>query len=261
MTPHPLAALADELHAALRQRQPIDLISQRFPELSIDDAYAISLGVLQKRLAAGERLTGKKIGLTAKAVQQMVGVDEPDFGFLTDAMALANGATVTMAQQLMTPMVEAEIALVLHSDLPTEGVTPERVLAATAYAAPCLEIVDTRFNTPRIRLVDTVADNASCALYVLGEGRGDPRTMDLATVRCALLRNGVKQSEGVGAAVLGSPLIAVAWLANRLGAFGVALRAGDVVLPGSLVPLAPIAAGDTYVADFGALGTVSARFA
>ncbi|MDZ3832610.1 MAG: 2-oxopent-4-enoate hydratase [Sphingopyxis sp.] len=256
-----LPPLSDALYAALRNRAPVPLISARHPELTVDDAYRISLGVLEKRLAAGEKLVGKKIGLTAKAVQEMVGVDEPDFGFLTDAMEFANGATVAIAERLITPMVEAEIALVLKSDLPTAGVTAAMVLEATDYVAPCLEIVDTRFDTPRIGIVDTVADNASSALFVLGKGRVDPRECDLAAVRCALFRNEVKLSEGVGAAVLGSPLISAAWLANRLGAFGVALTAGDVVLPGSLVPFAPIAAGDTYVARFENLGSVTAKFA
>lgn len=253
--------LSAELYSALRQRQPVALISARHPEFGLEEAYAISLRVLEMRLASGERLVGKKIGLTAKAVQDMLGIDEPDYGFLTDAMQFRNGATVTIADSMMAPMVEAEIALVLKSDLPTAGVTPEQVLAATDYAVPCLELVDTRFDTPKIRLIDTVADNASSALFVLGEGRLDPRTVDLAGISCILTRNGEKQSEGVGAAVMGSPLNSVAWLANRLGAAGVSLNAGDVILPGSLVPLAPIVAGDVYRASFAGLGEVSVRFA
>lgn len=256
-----LASLSDDLYMALRQRSPIPLISQRHPELDIDDAYRISLGVLERRQADGERLVGKKIGLTAKAVQQMVGVNEPDFGFLTDAMQFADGETVTIADSMLTPMVEAEIVLVMKASLPTEGVTPEMVLAATDYVAASLEIVDTRFDTQKITIVDTVADNASSALFVLGKDRIDPRSIDLTTVRCELSRNGTKLSEGFGAAVLGSPLVSVAWLANRLGSFGVALEAGDVVLPGSLVPFAPISAGDTFVADFTGIGSVTARFA
>ncbi|WP_305806985.1 fumarylacetoacetate hydrolase family protein [Stenotrophomonas sp. YIM B06876] len=161
----------------------------------------------------------------------------------------------------MNPMVEAEIALVLKRDLPTENVTAKQVLEATDYAAPCLELVDTRFETPRIRIVDTIADNASSALFVLGEGRVDPRKVDLAAITCVVTRNGEKQSEGVGAAVMGSPLHSTAWLANRLGAAGVSLNAGDIVLAGSLVPLAKIAAGDAFEATFAGLGSVSARFA
>lgn len=254
-------ALSAQLYDALRNRVPIPLLSQRHPELDIDDAYRISLGVLERRLADGERLVGKKIGLTAKAVQQMVGVDEPDFGFLTDAMQFADGDTVTIAGSMLAPMVEAEIALVMKASLPTEGVTPEMVLDATDYVAASLEIVDTRFDTQKITIVDTVADNASSALFVLGQDRIDPRSIDLAAVLCELSCNGAKLSEGFGAAVLGSPLVSVAWLANRLGSFGVALEAGDVVLPGSLVPFAPIKAGDTFVAQFSGIGSVTARFA
>lgn len=261
MTTELTRQLADELYAALRQCQPIALISARHPGLGIDDAYAISRAVLEKRLAAGERLVGKKIGLTAKAVQDMLGINEPDYGFLTDAMQFYNGASVTIAQAMRNPMAEAEIALVLKRDLSTENVTAEQVLEATDYAVPCLELVDTRFETPRIRIVDTIADNASSALFVLGEGRVDPRTVNLATITCVVTRNGEKQSEGVGAAVMGSPLHSTAWLANRLGAAGVSLNAGDIVLAGSLVPLAKIAAGDTFEATFAGLGTVSARFA
>lgn len=256
-----LTALSGELYAALRNRAPIPLISLRHPELDVDDAYRISLGVLERRQADGEKLVGKKIGLTAKAVQQMVGVDEPDFGFLTDAMQFSDGDTVTIAKSMLTPMVEPEIALVMKASLPTEGVTPEMVREATDYAAASLEIVDTRFDTQKITIVDTVADNASSALFVLGKDRIDPFSIALEEVQCQLIKNGEKISEGVGAAVLGSPYISAAWLANRLGAFGVALEAGDVVLPGSLTPFAPIAAGDSFVAEFSGIGSVSATFA
>lgn len=256
-----LSTLSDELYRALRDRAPIPLISARYPELDVDDAYRISLGVLEKRIAAGEKLVGKKIGLTAKAVQEMVGVDEPDFGFLTDAMQFQDGDTVVIADSMMTPMVEAEIALVLKDTLPTKGVTPEMVLAATDYVAASLEIVDTRFDTQKIGIVDTVADNASSALFVLGQHKLPADAIDLAAIQCELFRNGEKLSEGIGAAVLGSPLISAAWLANRLGAFGVALEAGDIVLPGSLVPFAPIKPGDSFSANFTGLGEITAHFA
>lgn len=259
--PADLNTLSGEIYDALRNRAPIPLISVRHPELDVDDAYQISLGVLERRQADGEKLVGKKIGLTAKAVQQMVGVDEPDYGFLTDAMQFADGETITIANSMLTPMVEPEIALVLKSTLPKEGVTPEMVRDATDYAAASLEIVDTRFNTQKITIVDTVADNASSAMFVLGKDRIDPFAIELETVQCQLLRNGEKLSEGVGAAVLGSPYISAAWLANRLGSVGVALEAGDVVLPGSLTPFAPIAVGDNFVAEFSGIGSVTAKFA
>jgi 2-oxopent-4-enoate/cis-2-oxohex-4-enoate hydratase len=197
--------LADELHEALINRATIPLLSARYPEFSVEDAYKVSLGVLNKRLASGEKLTGKKIGLTAKAVQDMLGIDEPDFGFLTDAMEVPNGGIVTIADHMITPMVEAEIALVLKASLPTKGVTPEMVLDATDYVTACFELVDTRFDTSKIKIVDTVADNASSALYVLGDKKVDPRKVDLAKVNCVVRRNGEQILSGVGAAVMGSP--------------------------------------------------------
>ncbi len=255
------AALSRELYDALRNRAPIPLISTRHPEFTVDDAYRISLGVHGLRLVDGQRETGKKIGLTAKAVQEMVGVNEPDYGILTDAMAASDGATLNIAESMITPMIEAEISLVLKSDLPLSGVTPEMVLEATDYVVASIEVVDSRFGTMHFGIVDTVADNASSAYYVLGQQKVDPRELNLPGLRCELFRNDEKISEGVGAAVLGSPLISVAWLANRLGSFGVSLNAGDVVLPGSVVPLAPVAPGDRFLARFEALGDVSLNFA
>lgn len=255
-----LEKLASELFEAAMTRTPIPLISKRHPEFGVDEAYRVSLGVLERRRAAGERLVGKKIGLTAKAVQDMLGIDEPDFGFMTDAMALENGAETSIAETMLTPMIEAEIALVLKSDLPMEGVTPEQVLDATEFAAPSFELVDTRFDTPKIAIVDTVADNASCAFFALGDERVDPRRLSLPDISCKLYCDGELISEGAGAAVMGSPLNSVAWLANRLGAFGVRLEAGDVVLPGSVVPFAAIAPGQSWRAEFSGLGSVSLSF-
>ncbi|MDE2435934.1 MAG: fumarylacetoacetate hydrolase family protein [Sphingomonadales bacterium] len=256
------AGLADELFVALDSVAPsVPLFSARWPDMSIDQAYAVSLGVLERRVARGERLTGKKIGLTAEAIQQALGISEPDFGFLTDAMEVADGATVEIARHLRTPMIEAEIAFVLKHGLPAGGVTAEQVLAATDYVTACFEIVDTRFDTQRIRIVDTVADNASSAQYVLGRNRVDPRAIDLAAVHCTVQCNNAQVAEGTGAAVMGNSLNSVAWLANRLGAYGVTLDAGDVVLPGSMIPFLPARPGDSFRADMGALGTVAVAFA
>ncbi|MFM5922998.1 MAG: 2-keto-4-pentenoate hydratase [Novosphingobium sp.] len=254
-------ALAEELFAALDPASaPVPLFTGRHPEMTVDQAYVISLGVLKRRVGRGERVTGKKIGLTAEAIQQALGIDEPDFGFLTDAMEIADGAAIEVGRLLRSPMVEAEIAFVLRHGLSGSDVTPEQVLQATDYVTACFEIVDSRFDTQRIRIADTVADNASSALYVLGQARADPREIDLAAVHCAVQCNGTPVSEGLGAAVMGNPLNSVAWLANRLGAYGVTLNAGDVILPGSMIPFAPARPGDRYLADMGPLGTVSAIF-
>lgn len=249
-----------ELHQTLQDAKTVPLISARRPDLNVEDAYAISRGILDLRLAAGERLVGKKIGLTSKVVQDMLGIDEPDYGFLTDAMRIRDGGEIPMSKGLITPMMEAEVAFVMKSSLPLEGVTPEMVLKATEYVSAGFEIVDTRFDTHKLTIVDTVADNSSSALFVLGENRVDPRELDLIGMDCTLFRNGEPLSQGKGAAVMGSPLNSIAWLANKLGSMGVGIEAGDVVLPGSLVPFAPIAAGDSFTAEFTGLGRVSCTF-
>lgn len=256
-----IGGLADELFSALDpSTAPVPLFTGRFPDMTVDQAYGVSLGVLDRRVARGEQITGKKIGLTALAIQQALGIDEPDFGFLTDAMDVADGGTVDTGRFLRSPMIEAEIAFVLRHGLSGSNITPEQVLDATDNVTACFEIVDTRFDTQRIRIADTVADNASSALYVLGQTRADPRGIDLAAVHCVVHCNDALVSEGLGSAVMGNSLNSVAWLANRLGAYGVTLDAGDVVLPGSMIPFAPARSGDRFLADMGALGTVSVTF-
>ena len=252
--------LADELYNALQSRTTIPLISQRYPDLSVEEAYKISKIVLDRRIADGEKLIGKKIGLTAKAIQDMLGIDEPDYGFLTDAMQIDNGGTVHIKDSMMTPMIEAEIALVMKADLPQHGVTPEMILEATDFVTASFELVDTRFETQKIGIVDTIADNASSALFVLGDQRVDPRSLNLPDIQCIVYRNGKQVLTGKGEAVMGSPLISAAWLANKMGSFGVPIKAGDIVLPGSVVPFAPITSGDHYEAKFTGLGRVSCSF-
>ncbi len=253
-----VAAYADELHRALRGIRTVPPLRHR-ADLAIDDAYRISLALLARREADGERVVGKKIGATSKAVQDMLGVDRPDFGFLTDAMHV-DGTAVAIAGHLVAPRAEAEIAFILNRDLAGPGVTDADVLAATEAVCVCFEIVDSRIAGWDIGIVDTIADNASCGVFVLGERRVDPRTLDLPNLRCEVVKNGHKISEGFGSAVQGSPLTAVAWLANTLGAYAVPLKAGEIILSGSLVPLAPAAAGDEFTATINALGSVSVRF-
>jgi 2-oxopent-4-enoate/cis-2-oxohex-4-enoate hydratase len=256
------AALGRELYDALRARRPVPPLAARHPELDIDDAYAISLAFLDHRLNDGERVVGKKIGVTSRAVQDMLGVRQPDFGFLTDVMEVADGATVSIDETgLIAPRAEAEIAFVLNAPLRGPGVTEADVLAATESIAPCFEIVDSRIEDWKIGIVDTVSDNASCGVFVLGAARVDPREHDLPGLRVVVTKNGEPLSEGVGAAVQGSPLTAVAWLANTLGAYGVTLDAGDVILSGSLVPLAPAIPGDRFEMTLAGIGTASIAFA
>lgn len=253
------ARLAGELYAALRERRVVAPLIERHPDLTIDDAYAISLGFLARRRAHGERVVGKKIGVTSKAVQDMLGVHQPDFGFLTDWMQTGEVIDVD-AKALIAPRAEAEIAFVLKDSLAGPGVTAADVIAATEYIAPCFEIVDSRIRNWKIGIVDTVADNASCGVFVLGEARADPRDHDLPALHVTVTKNGAALSEGYGHAVQGDPAQAVAWLANTLGAYGVTLDAGDVILSGSLVPLEPAVKGDVFAMTLHGVGTCTARF-
>ena len=197
----PVTRLADELYTALRSRRTVSPISGRDPLLGVDDAYAISLELLRRRLADGERVIGKKIGLTSKAVQDMLKVHQPDFGLLTDSMQVPDGSIIEIANSLIQPRAEAEIAFILDRDLKGPGVDEAAVLAATAAVAPCFEIVDSRIDDWNIGIVDTVADNASCGVFVLGAERIDPRKLDLAAVKVTLRKNGRFLSEGLGSAV------------------------------------------------------------
>lgn len=253
--------LAAELYHALLQRRTVSPLRLRHPQLTIDDAYAISLGVLARRERAGERVIGKKIGVTSAAVQNMLGVHQPDFGFLTDRMLIADDGVVRIRDSLIQPRAEAEIALILRHALKGPGVTPQDVLGATAAIAPCFEVVDSRIAGWDIRIIDTVADNASCGVFVLGGARIDPRPLDLASLKVRVWKNEQPLSEGLGSAVQGSPLASVAWLANTLGSYGVELKAGDIILSGSLVPLEPATPGDKFRLELEGVGSARVSFA
>lgn len=248
-----------ELFAALREQRTLAPLSSRNAALTIDDAYEISLDFLKRRRAEGERVVGKKIGVTSKAVQDMLGVHQPDFGFLTDWMHVTGDISVT-EKKLIQPRAEAEIAFILGEGLKGPGVTAEQVIAATAAIAPCFEIVDSRIDQWKIGIVDTVADNASCGVFILGDARVDPRKYSLPDLKVTVKKNGKQISEGVGSAVQGDPAQAVAWLANTLGAYGVTLDAGDIILSGSLVPLEDVVAGDTFEMELEGVGGCVARF-
>jgi 2-oxopent-4-enoate/cis-2-oxohex-4-enoate hydratase len=250
----------DELYGAMVNRMPLRPLTERFSDITIEDAYNISLRMLERRLEAGERVIGKKIGLTSKAVQNMLKVDQPDFGFLTDAMAFSQGQEMPISQRLMQPKAEGEIAFILKKDLLGPGITNADVLAATECVIPCFEVVDSRIENWQIKIQDTVADNASCGLFVLGDRAVDPRRVDLTTCGMVVEKNGAIISTGAGAAALGSPVNCVAWLANTLGRFGIPLKAGEVILSGSLVPLEPVQAGDFMSVSIGGIGSASVRF-
>ena len=249
----------DELYQALIDRKPVDPLTDREPGITIDDAYRIQLRMIQRRVDAGETVVGKKIGVTSQVVMDMLGVDQPDFGQLLSGMVVQAGEPIRV-DTMIAPKAEAEVAFVLKSDLQGPGVTAADVLRATAFVMPCFEIVDSRIRDWKIKIQDTVADNASCGVLVLGGTRRDPREIDLALAGMVLEKNGEVISTSTGAAVQGSPVNAVAWLANTLGRLGIPLKAGEVILSGSQSPLVPIQAGDGFHCSVGGLGSASVRF-
>ena len=249
-----------ELRRAVLERKPIEPLTERAPDLTIEDAYRISLAVLERRLEHGEIVVGKKVGLTSKAVQAMLKVDQPDFGFLTDAMVFQSGDTFEIGHDLIRPRAEGEIAFRLKADLQGPGVTQAGVLEATDGLAACFEIVDSRIKDWRIKIQDTVADNASCGLVVLGDRWVAPDAVDLAACKMTVETNGVEVASGTGAAALGSPANCVAWLANKLSEFGTSLKAGEIILSGSLVPLLPISVGDHLLVNVEGIGQAEVRF-
>ena len=257
-----IEALGEELFQALRNRTTLEPLTARYADISIEDAYQISLHTLQRREAAGEHVVGKKIGVTSKAVQDMLNVHQPDFGFLTNRMHYPNGATVSISQAgLIQPRAEGEIAFMLKDDLHGTTITREDVLAATEWIAPCFEIVDSRIRNWEIRIQDTVADNASCGVFVISDQHTDPRGLDLAALHMDLYCNAQLAGSGKGAAVQGHPAEAVAWLANTLGRVGIPFRKGELILSGSLAALIPVKAGDTFNMNIDGLGACAIGFA
>lgn len=256
-----IAAAGDALYDAWRDAHAIDPLSHRWPSIDIDDAYRIQQHLVARRVSAGARVVGKKIGVTSQAVMRMLDVDQPDFGMLLDDMALGRGAQID-ASRLIAPKAEGEIAFVLKRDLCGPGVSAAEVLAATAGVMACFEIVDSRIRDWHIGIADTVADNASCGVYVLSDRlvpvSGD-RAADLFSCGMVLEKNGEVVGLGAGAATMGSPVNAVAWLANTLGKHGIALKAGEVILSGALSAMVPVRAGDFLHLTLGGIGECSVR--
>ena len=249
----------DELYQAFVSRRVIAPLLSREPQIRIEDAYRIQERFIARRLAAGETIVGKKIGVTSKPVQDFLGVYQPDFGMLTSGMVFADGDTLDLGQMIQ-PKAEAELAFVLKHDLKGPGITAMDVIRATDYVVPCFEVVDSRIRDWQIKIQDTVADNASCGVFVLGTTRGDPRRLDITLAGMVLEKNGEVFSTGVGAAVQGSPANAVAWLANTLGELGIPFKAGEVILSGSQSALVPVADGDELVCRVGGLGSCRVKF-
>ncbi|MEN3301351.1 fumarylacetoacetate hydrolase family protein [Pseudonocardia sp.] len=251
--------LADELWTADRTAVPVAPLTDRHPDLDITDAYAIQTLNIDRRVKEGQRIIGRKVGLTSRPMQEMLGVDEPDFGVLTDEMIVEDGDLIDLGR-LVQPRVEAELAFVMAEDLVGPGVTSARALAAIEGALPSVEIVDSRVADWKIKLVDTVADNASSGLLVLGGRMRPVAELDLRLLGVVVSRHGQLLDTGAGAAALGNPARCVAWLANKLGSLGSGLKAGDVVLPGAVHKMVPVQPGDVFRAEFAHLGAVTVRF-
>lgn len=251
--------LGDELYDALRSRRMLEPLSSRYPGISIDDAYRIQLRMISCRQTAGERIIGKKIGITSRPVMDLLKVYQPDFGYLLDGMSISDGACIPI-ESLIQPKIEGEIAFVLKRDLMGPGISAADVLAATDFVMPCFEIVDSRIQDWKIQIQDTVADNASCGLFVLGNTMADPRKLDLTTCGMVLEKNGEIVATGAGAAALGSPINAVVWLGNTLGGLGIPLKAGEIILSGALASMFSVHAGDHYRVAIGGIGSCSVSF-
>ena len=249
----------DELYQAFLDRKAVDPLTDREPSITIEDAYQIQLRMIQRRVDAGETIVGKKIGVTSQVVMNMLKVNQPDFGQMTSGMVFSEGEAIR-ADSMIAPKAEAEVAFVLKNDLMGPGVTAADVLRATDFVVPCFEIVDSRIKDWKIKIQDTVADNASCGVLVLGGVRKSPRKLDLALAGMVLAKNGDIISTSTGAAVQGSPVNAIAWLANTLGRLGIGLKAGEIILSGSQSPLVPVVAGDSLTCNVGGLGGTSVRF-
>lgn len=254
-----IEALAAELLRAQQECTPLAPLTERFSDLSIAQAYQIQLAAVRTRLGGGRRVIGKKIGLTSKAMQDLLGVHEPDYGHLFDDMVALNGQPIAV-DKLLQPRCEGEIAFLLERDLRGPGVTVADVLVATKAVIPALEIVDSRIRDWKIKIQDTIADNAASARVVLGDKMTPVHDLDLRLVGMVLMKNGYVVATGAGAAVLGHPAASVAWLANKLHEFDITLKAGEIVLSGSLTTAPPVAAGDYFRADFDRLGSVSVCF-
>jgi 2-keto-4-pentenoate hydratase len=251
--------LASALERAERERTPLPPLSETDPVLTPTEAYAIQNAWFSLKLARGARLVGRKIGLTSQAMQQQMGVDQPDYGFLLDTMNVQPDG-VLACSELIQPRIEPELAFWLAEDLRGPSITIEQVLTATRGVSAALELVDSRIINWRITLVDTIADNASSGRMIVSKSVIPLERLDLVAVRTELTRNGESVGTGTGAAVLGHPAFAVAWLANKLAEFGVSLLAGQVVLSGSMCGAVPVAPGDIFCATFTEIGDVSVSF-
>lgn len=254
--------LANHLKLASEKHQGVEPVTQLEPDLTTEEAYYIQLYNIDRQLESGQTIVGKKIGLTSKAMQESLGVDEPDYGHLLSDMVIQKDQAVIYADQVLQPRVEGELAFILKKDLKGPNVTVEEVLQATESITAAIEIVDSRIQDWKITLQDTVADNGSSAFYILGDQAFKPDDLDRIGVKMQLYKNDQLINEGDGSAVLGDSAYCVAWLANKLSDFDIQLKAGEVILAGALSAAISAEISDTFTCKFSeGLGEVTIRFA
>ena len=250
--------IAQEGQALLRAEQSKAVLrpfTEKYPGISQDEAYRIQLAFIELKKSAGAKVVGKKIGLTSKAMQKMLNVDQPDYGHILDGMVLQDGAQFRVAE-LIQPKIEPEIAFIMDRDLKGPGVTPMQVMAATRFVVPALEIIDSRIEGWKIKLCDTIADNAADAGVILGGEKVKPADVDMRWIGAIFSCNGVVEETGLAAGVLGHPANGIAWVARRIAPYGLAIEPGQIILAGSFTRASATRPGDQFVADYGPLGTV-----
>lgn len=258
--PH-VIKLAHHLCDAVNHHEGVAPIISEYPALTVEEAYDVQLYNVNQQLADGRTIVGKKIGLTSKAMQESLGVDEPDYGHLLDNMVISKDHPVIYSDQVLQPRVEGELAFILKKDLVGPNVTVDEVLEATEAIVASIEIVDSRVKDWKISLRDTVADNGSSAFYILGDQQFAPSEVDRIGVKMQLFKNGEFINEGDGSAVLGDPAYCVAWLANKLHQFDITLKAGEVILAGALSAAISAVPGDEFTCKFTeGFGDVTIKF-
>lgn len=251
--------LADRLYQAEADRTTVPLFTKEFPEMTLAEAYGVQLCNIERRQRQGERIIGYKIGLTSRAMQELIGIDTPDYGHLTDRMLVPEGQDLIRAE-LIQPKVEGELAFCLGRDLKGPGLTAADVYHATDYLLPAVEIVDSRMETWQFGLIDTVADNGSSSRFLLGSRLFPLTAVDFRLTVMTLEKNGELLASGTLANVLGNPASAVAWLANKLSEYGISLPAGSIILSGSVTAAFPAEAGDVFTISFQGMNSLTLGF-
>lgn len=259
MNEQTMQAIAEALYKAEKEHGKIEKLSVSHPEITVDEAYRIQLKVMEKKIADGQTVVGKKIGLTNLTMQKAIGITEPDYGNLLDGHMAMQDVPISMST-LVQPQIESELAFVMARDVQGPGVTAGAILSAVAGVMASFEVVDCRYTDMKISLADTVADNASCGRIILGSRLVPVENLDMRTIGLVLEKNGQIIDTAASATVLGSPAASVAWLANKIASYGIGLKAGDIVMSGSFTNVHPIAAGDNFMAHFGGVGCVKVSF-